>query len=61
MHADDLLCASCGGRVADGRCATCRAVRARLQHARPPLPAAELLLAALVVLLLVLALDQAAG
>jgi hypothetical protein len=25
---DELVCASCGGRVAEGRCATCRTSRA---------------------------------
>ena len=53
---DDLVCAACGGRVADARCPTCRASRRALRDATPPLPAGAVLLAALVVLLLVLAL-----
>ncbi len=53
MRSDDLLCAACGGRVGEARCATCRASREEL---RPTLPAGPFLLAALLVLLLLLAL-----
>jgi len=57
MSADDLLCAACGGRVGDARCPTCRASRAYLREQRSPLPAGPVLLLALLVLLLVLALQ----
>ncbi len=53
---EDLLCAACGGRVAEARCATCRASRQWLRDQRPALPAGPVLLAALVLLLLLLAL-----
>jgi len=56
MDADDLLCASCGSRVGEARCATCRASRARLHAERPQLPAGPVLLLALVLVLLLLAL-----
>ncbi len=55
MSEDLLLCAACGGRVADARCATCRHSREVLRR-RSPLPAGPVLLAALVALLLLLAL-----
>ena len=55
MSEDLLLCAACGGRVADARCATCRHSRELLRERRT-LPAGPVLLAALLVLLLVLAL-----
>ncbi len=53
---EDLVCAACGGRVADARCATCRASLRWLREDQPGLPAGPLLLAALVCLLLLLAL-----
>ena len=53
---EDLLCASCGGRVAEARCATCRASRDWLRYQRPVLPAGPVLLVALLLLLLLLAL-----
>ena len=56
MSSDDLVCAACGGRVAEARCSTCRVSRQFLRNSQPPLPAGPLLLAALVALLLVLAL-----
>jgi len=56
VSGDDLVCAACGGRVAEARCPTCRASRQYLRDSEPGLPAGPLLLAALVVLLLVLAL-----
>jgi hypothetical protein len=56
VSADDLLCAACGGRVGDARCATCRASREYLRQQQPQLPAGAVLLAALLLLLLVLAL-----
>ena len=55
---ENALCAACGGRVGEARCPTCRAALAQLRDARQ-LPAAALLLSALVVLLAVLVLQQA--
>ena len=55
MSEDLLLCAACGGRVADARCATCRHSRELLRERRA-LPAGPVLLVALVLLLLVLVL-----
>ena len=52
---EDLLCAACGGRVRDARCATCRHSR-ELLRASSTLPAGAVLLAAAVVLLLLLLL-----
>ena len=49
---EDLLCASCGGRVAEARCVTCRASRAWLREQRPVLPAGPVLVLALLLLLL---------
>jgi len=52
---DRLVCANCAGRVSEGRCATCRAERARLHQENPfaaITPAA--LIALLVALLAVL-------
>lgn len=34
MRYDQLVCASCSGRVADGRCAVCRANREQLMGRR---------------------------
>ncbi|MCW2620805.1 MAG: hypothetical protein JWL64_407 [Frankiales bacterium] len=56
MDLEDLLCAACGGRVAEARCATCRAALHRLRAEQPRLPTGPVLLAACVLLLLVLAL-----
>ena len=54
MNWQDLVCASCAGRVADGRCPTCRAARSDFQNQRIALPAGPLLmLAALLLALLV--------
>ena len=53
---DDLLCAACGGRVAEARCATCLASRAWLRDQRPVLPAGPVLIVALLLLALLLAL-----
>ena len=54
MAYDDLLCASCSGRVVDGGCPTCRITRQGLPNA-PHLPAGALLaLAAVVTFLLLL-------
>ena len=57
MGCYDLVCASCAGRVVDGRCGTCRAARAELcpptHLAAVALQAAFVGLAAVVALLLV--------
>ena len=57
MNWQDLVCAACSGRVAEGRCATCRAARERFT-ARSPLPAGAVLLAALALMLHVLLLQH---
>jgi hypothetical protein len=31
MRHDDMVCASCSGRVADGRCPVCRSTREQLR------------------------------
>ena len=53
---EDLLCAACGGRIAEARCPTCRASLAWLREQRPALPAGPVLLVALLLLVLLLAL-----
>ena len=58
MGVDDLVCAACGGRIGDARCATCRASLAHLRAQRYPLPAAAVLLLALLTLLTILALSR---
>ncbi len=35
MTCDRLVCANCAGPVSEGRCATCRANRERLQQENP--------------------------
>lgn len=35
MTCDRLVCANCAGPVSEGRCAVCRAHRARLQREAP--------------------------
>jgi hypothetical protein len=55
---EDLLCAACGGRVAEARCPTCRASLAWLREQRPAFPAGPVLLLAVLLLLLLLALTQ---
>ncbi len=56
MNWQDLVCASCAGRVADGRCPTCRAARRELsQGQRLPAQAVLLVAAVLALVLLVLA------
>jgi hypothetical protein len=32
MSCEHLICAQCGGPVAEGRCATCREARAHVHH-----------------------------
>ena len=51
MSGDDLVCAACGGRVAEARCATCRASREWVRSGAQ-LPAGPVLLLALFCLLL---------
>jgi hypothetical protein len=53
---EDLVCASCAGRVVEGRCATCRAAREQFRSDGPSFPAAPFLLAAAVLLALLLVL-----
>lgn len=55
---EDLVCASCSGRVGDGRCPTCRAALRRMRDERVVLPALPFLLAALTVLILLIALTR---
>ena len=56
MNWQDLVCASCAGRVADGRCPTCRAARRELsQGSRLPAQSVLLVAAVLALVLLVLA------
>lgn len=57
MDWQDLVCASCSGRVADGHCATCRAARERFSQ-RTALPAGTMLLAALLLAVLALLLQH---
>ena len=57
MSWQDLVCAACSGRVADGRCPTCRAARRELSQG-PQLPAQAVLLAAALLALLVLVLSH---
>ncbi len=57
MTCDQLVCANCNGRVSEGRCAVCRANRARLQEQQGPFAAlSPAMLVALVVALLAVAL-----
>ena len=55
MNWQDLVCASCAGRVADGRCPTCRAARRELSQG-PRLPAQAVLLVAAVLAFVLLVL-----
>lgn len=57
MTCDHLVCANCNGRVSEGRCAVCRANRARLQEQQGPFAAlSPAMLLALLATLLVVAL-----
>ncbi len=56
MSWEDLVCAACAGRVVDGGCPTCRAARDQLLAYRRPLPAAQILLLAAVLLALLVVL-----
>ncbi len=56
MSSDDLVCAACGGRVAEARCPTCRASRELLRQGSP-VPVGPFLVAALLCLLLLVLLS----
>ena len=56
MSWQDLLCATCGGRVAEARCSTCRAARAHFEGQRVSLPARPLLVLAAVLFALLVVL-----
>ncbi|HEY9392459.1 MAG TPA: hypothetical protein VIR27_22120 [Mycobacteriales bacterium] len=58
MCCEQLICARCSGRVAEARCATCRATRAALHHDRGDRSTltVPILVGVLVVLYLVLTL-----
>ncbi|MEC3994481.1 hypothetical protein VSR01_13455 [Actinacidiphila sp. DG2A-62] len=56
MTVDRLVCANCSGPVSEGRCAVCRANRARLQQENPWSSISPLALIALLVALLTVAL-----
>lgn len=51
MRRDHLICASCSGRVVEGRCPVCREARAQLFNG--PSPIVYLVLAALALLAVV--------
>ena len=51
MSCEHLICAQCGGPVAEGRCPTCREARAHVHHQARGL-SVQLVLAALLVLAL---------
>jgi hypothetical protein len=58
MRSDHLACASCGGIVAEGNCATCRSTRAQLdseERGTFPAPLIALIVAILALLLLYVA------
>jgi len=55
MSCEHLVCASCAGPVADGRCPTCRASRTRV-HSHGSAALSPQLLAVLVALLALLTL-----
>jgi hypothetical protein len=52
MSNDDLVCAACSGRVADGRCPICRAARSRLGNGAGLPPEAFLVVSAVAFVLL---------
>ena len=57
MSCENLVCASCAGRVVEGRCRVCRAARLNVHDHQQPLPAGPLLATAAVLVLLVLLLN----
>lgn len=59
MSCENLVCASCAGRVVEGRCTTCRAARLEVHHVHDrPLPAQAVLLVAAAMALLLFVLLQ---
>jgi hypothetical protein len=63
MTCDRLVCANCAGPVSEGRCAVCRANRARLQQENPwaALTPAALMALLVALLALVLVVEHAAA
>ena len=59
MSCEHLICASCAGPVAEGRCPVCHAARARMHHHSGPQITLPLLAVALIALLLMLAMHLA--
>lgn len=55
MTCDRLVCANCAGPVAEGRCAVCRANRARLHQENPLAAVTPAMLVALLVALIAVA------
>jgi hypothetical protein len=55
MTVDRLVCANCAGPVSEGRCAVCRANRARMQQENPLAAISPAALIALLVALLAVA------
>jgi hypothetical protein len=55
----DLVCAACSGRVAEGRCPTCRAAREQFLADRPSVPALAVATASGVLAVVVVALRVA--
>lgn len=53
---DDLICASCSGRVAEGRCPVCREARAQLRESTRTTSLVYIAIAAVVLFLFVFAL-----
>jgi hypothetical protein len=56
MTCDRLVCANCAGPVAEGRCAVCRAHRARLHQENPFAALTPAMLVALLIVLAAIAL-----
>lgn len=56
MSHDDLICASCSGRVADGRCPVCREARAQLRESARTTSLVYLAIAAVLLFAFVFAL-----
>jgi hypothetical protein len=63
MTCDRLVCANCAGPVAEGRCAVCRAHRARIHQENPfaALTPAMLIALLLALIAVVLVVHQAAA
>ncbi|HEX6444445.1 MAG TPA: hypothetical protein VF053_05095 [Streptosporangiales bacterium] len=53
---DDLICASCSGRVADGRCPVCREARAQMRESARTTSLVYLAIAAVILFAFVFAL-----